>query len=70
MYYLVPSHLVFVYILMANRANAHFDSPTLRGRCYPSHHVLVSVSLAAVNRVDVHFDSLTSCLFVLRRDQP
>jgi hypothetical protein len=69
MYYLIQSRLVFVSIVVVNCANAHFDSPTLTGRCYPSNHVLVSVSVAIVNRADVHFASLTACLYVLRRDQ-
>jgi hypothetical protein len=66
-YYSTPSRLVWVSVVAVNRANAHFDSPTLRGQCYPSHHVLVSLFIVTVNRGDVHFDSLTACLCVLGR---
>jgi hypothetical protein len=35
------------------------DSPTQRGRYWPWHYVLVSVSVIAVKRANIHFDSHT-----------
>jgi hypothetical protein len=70
MYYSTRSRLVSMSVVAVNRANAYFESPTLRGHCYPSHHVLISVFIIPVNHDDVHFDSHMTCLRVLRRDRP